>query len=100
VLGVPRVLFSAGQFEAAHNEASLCQVDVFGLGLSAWVGIAGGVPRLVVALLSGFGSDLSEEPAVQDLGWPRGTHEAFLVVLPDPVLLVVAVGDEGSVDGV
>jgi hypothetical protein len=46
----------------AHNEASLCQVIVFGTVQGAFAGTVGFAPRLVVALVSGPGSDLSEEP--------------------------------------
>jgi hypothetical protein len=47
----------------AHIEASLCQVIVFGTVQGAMAGTVGFVARLVVALVSGSGSDLSEEPA-------------------------------------
>ncbi len=69
--------------------------------LGALVGIAGVGPRSVVALWSGFGSDRSKEPAVQIWAGHVASREAFLAVLPDPLLLlVVGVGDEPLVDGV
>ena len=70
---------------APHITKPLCVKWMF---LGAFEFAAGVVARLVVALWSGFGSDRSKELAVQDVGWPRGTHETFLIVLPDPAFYV------------
>jgi len=49
---------------------------------SGWSRPVGGLWRCG----EGSGSDRSEESAVQDSGWPRGTHEAYLVALPGPLI--------------
>jgi hypothetical protein len=57
---------------------------------------------MVVSLLLGPGSDLSEEPAFQDVEPVTLDEESFLIVLPDPSLSAgcspVGVGDEVPVD--
>ena len=53
-------------------------------GASGWTLAERG--RLVLSLVSGPGSDLSEEPVFQDASRPRWTTESFLSVLPGPTL--------------
>ena len=92
------------RLQLAHNEASLCQVIVFGTVQGALAGTVGFVARLVVALVSGPGSDLSEEPAFR----MQAGHAGLSVVPgcpPGPTLCSAGrssscVGDEGPVDGV
>ena len=77
-----------GTFALSPIEASLCQGAVSEGGRSALKrrSCRGG-PR-VVALVVGFGSDLSEEPAVQDAEPVTLESESFLGVLPDPFVIV------------
>lgn len=68
---------------AAHNDASLCQVlfwwRVLDAGNRPCLGAG-----LVVGLVLGPGSDLSEEPAVQDVEPVTLDFVSCLIVLPGP----------------
>ena len=57
---------------------------MFGRGWLAWPVQR---PGLVLVLRVGPGSDLSEEPAFQDVEPVTLDEESFLSVLPDPTLV-------------
>ena len=68
----------------AHTEASWCQPLIFEAFAGASTGASGVAGGGVVGLVAGSGSDLSEEPAVQDVEPVTLDFVSFLIVLPGP----------------
>lgn len=66
----------------AQNEASLCQPQFLRRLRARDVVPPGGARGFVVGLVVGSGSDLSEEPAVQDVEPVTLDFVSFLIVLP------------------
>ena len=67
------------------SEASLCQPPIFVVCAGASEGASGVAEVGVVGLVVGSGSDLSEEPAVQDVEPVTLDFEPCLIVLPGPL---------------
>jgi hypothetical protein len=67
---------------APHCEASLCQPPVSEVSAGARGCASGGARGFVVRLVVGSGSDLSEEPAVQDVEPVTLDFVSCLIVLP------------------
>ena len=84
--GVAGGLSSRGLFvlRGPQSEASLCQPPIFVVCAGASGGAAGVAEVGVVGLVVGSGSDLSEEPAFQDVEPVTLDSESFLIVLPGP----------------
>jgi hypothetical protein len=68
----------------AQYEASLCQPLIFEAFAGASTGASGVAGGGVVGLVVGSGSDLSEEPAVQDVEPVTLDFVSCLIVLPGP----------------
>ena len=67
-----------------ENEASFCQGVVLWGVWARLIGLACSGGRVGSSVVLGPGSDLSEEPAFQDVEPVTLDLESFLSVLPDP----------------
>jgi hypothetical protein len=72
------------RYVAPGNEASLCQPLIFEAFAGASTGASGVAGGGVVGLVVGSGSDLSEEPAIQDVEPVTLDFVTCLIVLPGP----------------
>ena len=77
-----RVIIVTPPPTVTDSEASLCQPPVSEVSAGALRGASGVAGDRVVGLVVGSGSDLSEEPAVQDVEPVTLDFVSFLIVLP------------------